>query len=112
MLNILQSAKMEQAALFVALRTPDRPMPIAAKKLDWASVAQALQKGESISVDLDNSNMLTGGTLDELQELLAVARISPQGSATRAAGDMTGTTASFKLAKTKSVSIQINQVNP
>jgi cytochrome c-type biogenesis protein CcmH len=112
MLNILQSAKMEQAALFVALRTPDRPMPIAAKKLDWASVSQALQKGQSISVDLDNSNMLAGGTLDELQELLAVARISPQGSATRAAGDMTGTTASFKLAKTKSVSIQINQVNP
>jgi cytochrome c-type biogenesis protein CcmH len=112
MLNILQSAKMEQAALFVALRTPDRPMPIAAKKLEWASVSQALQRGESISIDLDNSNMLAGGTLDELQELLAVARISPQGSATRAAGDMTGTTPSFKLAKTKSVSIQINQVNP
>jgi cytochrome c-type biogenesis protein CcmH len=112
MLDVIKSAKMEQAALFIALRSPDRPMPIAAKKLDWASVAVALQKGESITVELDSSNLLAGGTLDEAQDLLAIARLSPQGSATRAAGDMTGTTAPFRLAKTKSIAIQINQVNP
>jgi cytochrome c-type biogenesis protein CcmH len=112
MLTVIKSAKMDQAALFIALRSPDRPMPIAAKKLDWASVEQALQKGESIRVDLDSSNLLAGGVFDDAQDLLAVARLSPQGSATRAAGDMTGTTAPFQLAKIKSIPIQINQVQP
>jgi cytochrome c-type biogenesis protein CcmH len=112
MLAAIKSSKMDQATLFIALRSPDRPMPIAAKKLDWVTVAQTLQKGESIKIDLDSSNLLAGGAFDETQDLLAVARLSPKGSATRAAGDMTGTTASFKLAKTKSITIQINQVNP
>jgi cytochrome c-type biogenesis protein CcmH len=112
MLEAIKSAKMDQAALFVALRTPDRPMPIAAKKIEWASLAQALQKGESIKVDLDQTNLLAGGSFDEAQDLLAVARLSLQGSATRAAGDMTGTTAPFKLEKTKSSTIQINQISP
>jgi cytochrome c-type biogenesis protein CcmH len=111
-LEAMKSAKMDQAALFIAIRSPDRPMPIAAKKIEWASVAQALQKGESIKVDLDNANLLPGGSFDDAQDLLAVARLSPQGSATRAAGDMTGTTAPFKLAKTKSSAIQINQISP
>jgi cytochrome c-type biogenesis protein CcmH len=112
MLAAIKSAKMEQAALFIALRSPDRPMPIAAKKLDWASVAQALQKDESIRVDLDSSNLLAGGAFDEAQELLALARLSYQGSATRATGDMTGTSAPFKLANVRSIAIQINQVTP
>jgi cytochrome c-type biogenesis protein CcmH len=112
MLAAIKSAKMDQAALFIALRSPDRPMPIAARKLDWVNVAQALQKGESITVDLDNSNLLAGGVFDETQGLLAVARLSPQGSATRSAGDMTGTSVLFKLAQIKSIAIQINQVNP
>jgi cytochrome c-type biogenesis protein CcmH len=112
MLDTIKIAKMEQAALFIALRSPDRPMPIAAKKLTWASVAQALQKGERISVDLDSSNLLAGAHFDEAQELLAVARLSPQGSATKAPGDLTGTTAPFRLLNTQSVAIQMNQVNP
>jgi cytochrome c-type biogenesis protein CcmH len=108
----LKSEKMDQAALFIAIRSLDRPMPIAAKRLDWVSVAQALQSGESIKVSLDSSNLLAGGSFDDTQDLLAVARLSPTGSATRTPGDMTGTTATFKLATTTSGAIQINQKSP
>jgi cytochrome c-type biogenesis protein CcmH len=112
MIAALRNAKMDQAALFIALRSPDRPMPIAAKKIEWLSVSQALQNGQSIKVDLDSSNLLVASAFDETQELVLVARLSPQGSATRSAGDLTGSTNAFQLAKTKAISVQINQVNP
>jgi cytochrome c-type biogenesis protein CcmH len=112
MIVALRNAKMDQAALFIALRSPDRPMPIAAKKIEWLSVSQALQNGQSIKVELDSSNLLAASAFDETQELVLVARLSPQGSATRSAGDFTGSTNAFQLAKTKAISVQINQVNP
>jgi cytochrome c-type biogenesis protein CcmH len=108
----LKTTSLEQAALFIALRAPERPMPIAARKVDWASVAQQLQKGESVSIELDNSHLLAGGSFDDKQELILAARLSMQGNATRSASDMTGTTEAFTLSKTKSISIRINQVSP
>jgi cytochrome c-type biogenesis protein CcmH len=112
MIKVLTNTRMDQAALFIAVRSPDRPMPIAAKKIQWMSVSDALQKGESIKVDLDSSNLLTASSFDEAQDLILVARLSPQGSATRSTGDMTGTTKTFQLSKTKTISVQINQANP
>jgi cytochrome c-type biogenesis protein CcmH len=111
-IETLKSANLSQAALFVAIRAPQRPMPIAARKIEWASVAAQLQKGETIKIEIDDSHLLAGGSLDENQEIIVIARVSPQGSATRAAGDLSGSSQTFTMATSKSTSVQINQVSP
>jgi cytochrome c-type biogenesis protein CcmH len=110
-LEKIKGTDLSQASLFVALRSPLQPMPIAAKKIDWAGVAVQLQKGESIEVVLDSSNLLARGAFDEKQELIAVARLSPKGNATKAGGDVTGTSTAFKLEANQSIVVRIDQVN-
>jgi cytochrome c-type biogenesis protein CcmH len=108
----IKGANLSQAALFVAVRSPQRPMPIAARKIEWANVAAQLQKGEAIKIDIDSSHLLAGGAFDEQQDVIVAARISQTGSATRAPGDLSGSSTTFKMATTKAASVQINQANP
>jgi cytochrome c-type biogenesis protein CcmI len=110
-LEKIKGSNLSQASLFVAIRSPLQPMPIAAKKIDWASVSGKLQKGESIEVVLDSSNLLARGAFDEKQELIVVARLSPQGNATKTGGDVTGTSTTFKLETNKAITLRIDQVN-
>jgi cytochrome c-type biogenesis protein CcmH len=112
LIESMKGANLSQAAMFVAVRSPQRPMPIAARKIEWANVAAQLQKGEAVKIDIDSSHLLAGGSFDEQQDIIIAARISQTGSATRAPGDLSGSSATFQIGKTKAASVQINQANP
>jgi cytochrome c-type biogenesis protein CcmH len=98
-LNALPS---DTAAVFVAVRTQERPMPIAAIKISFAEAKEALRTAGQINFTIDENNLLPGGSLDAGKSLIVVARISPTGSATRAVGDLTGSSQPF-LAKSKNL---------
>jgi cytochrome c-type biogenesis protein CcmH len=99
------------AAMFVAVRTPERPMPIAAIKIAIADAKAALSTAGQIDFTIDEKNLLPGGSFGDQKSLIVVARISPTGSATRAVGDLTGSSQPF-FAKSKNlVSFTVDTVS-
>ena len=107
-LNALDPAR---AAIFIAARAVDRPMPIAALRLPLSAL-----KNGSIAFELTQVNQLSTTQLKDQTELIIVARISANGTATKAAGDLVGSTSPlpsktlFDTTSKAAVSVLINQL--
>ena len=101
----------QQAAIFIAARSASRPMPIAALRLPLSAL-----KNGSVSFELSAQNQLSSEPLKEQTELIIVARISANGTATKSAGDLVGTTSALPIntllepAVKTPLSIRINRV--
>jgi cytochrome c-type biogenesis protein CcmH len=106
----LKSLPLETAALFIAVRSPERPMPIAAIKIAFADIKDTLVATGKLNFSLDEKNLLPGGTFGNQKSLIVVARLSPQGSATRANGDLTGTSLPLEPKRNNTVNLVIDTV--
>jgi cytochrome c-type biogenesis protein CcmH len=100
----------DTTAVFIAIRAPERPMPIAAMKIAFVDVRETLLKTGTLEFLIDEKNLLPGGSFSNQKSLIVVARISPQGSATRANGDLTGSTAPFEPKPKNRVKLLIDAV--
>jgi cytochrome c-type biogenesis protein CcmH len=112
----LNSISSSQASLFVALRASDRPMPLAAIKIDLAAVKDLLLKNEPIPFEIDESQLLSKPLTSSPSGYLVTVRISAAGVATKNSGDLQGVSVNFKellpSPTAAKLAIAINQVVP
>jgi cytochrome c-type biogenesis protein CcmH len=114
--NQLSSISAGQASLFVALRSSDRPMPLAAIKIELSAVKDLLLKNEPIPFEIDESQLLSKPLTPSTSGYLVNVRISAAGVATKNSGDLQGASANFKELLPSPVAaklaVAINQVVP
>jgi cytochrome c-type biogenesis protein CcmH len=114
--NQLSSISASHASLFVALRSSDRPMPLAAIKIELSAVKDLLLKNEPIPFEIDESQLLSKPLTPSTSGYLVTVRISAAGVATKNSGDLQGASANFKELLPSPVAaklaVAINQVVP
>ena len=85
-------------------------MPIAAIKIDFADIKETLLASGKLNFSIDEKNLLPGGTFGNQKSLIVAARLSPVGSATRANGDLTGTSLLLEPKPKNTVNLIIDTV--
>jgi cytochrome c-type biogenesis protein CcmH len=114
----LKAMPADQGAIFLALRSQDKPMPLAAIKLELSQARAALLAGETLPFEINDSQLL--GPLPAATPkgpgFLATVRISPQGTATKSKGDLFGNSEPISdllpAIGASAVPLKIDQVTP
>jgi cytochrome c-type biogenesis protein CcmI len=114
----LKAMPADQGAIFLALRSEDKPMPLAAIKLKLSQARAALLAGEALPFEINDSQLLgpLPAATPKSVGFLATVRISLQGTATKTKGDLFGNSQPISdllpATGANAVQVKIDQVTP